>query len=140
MPHLPQLHEGHAPITLHELFRDAVDRFDDWDDGSDEPVVMFQGDAVPISAVFAHMRDCTDILPNNLLGAIKERLTRPWTGTTPLDEMSVSTAARIMFVLSRKRQLRHGSGDLAAFLRRMDRKRSPVSTAQGEESGVAKTA
>jgi len=125
MPHLPQLHEGHAPITLHELFRDAVDSFDDWDDGSTEPVVMFEGNVLPISLVFDHMRDCTDILPGNLLGAIRERLTRPWSGDSPLDEMSVSTAARIMSVLSRKRQLRHGGGDLAAFLRRMDRRRDP---------------
>ncbi len=30
MNFLPDLHEGHAPITLQHLFRDAIEAFDDW--------------------------------------------------------------------------------------------------------------
>ncbi|MDO9418152.1 hypothetical protein [Pararhizobium sp.] len=123
MAQLPQLHEGHAPITLHHLFRDALDSYEDWDEGAAEPVVIFEGGVVPISAVFEHMRDCTDILPNNLVGAIKDQLSKPLSSDSSLEEMTVSTAARVMRILMRKRQLQHGGGDLASFIRRMERQR-----------------
>ena len=60
---LPELHEGHAPITLHLLFRDALEAYDDWAEDPDVPVVYHLGMPVSIGVVFDHMRDCTDILP-----------------------------------------------------------------------------
>ena len=99
---LPELHEGHAPITLHLLFRDALEAYDDWAEGTDVPLVYHLGMPVPIGLVFDHMRGCTDILPNNMVGAITERLTKPWSSDSPLDEMTFSTAARVMCVMVRK--------------------------------------
>ena len=102
---LPPLHEGHAPFTLQQLFRDAVDAFEEWDNEVTEPIVTFEGRIVPISTVFEALRGCTDIMPGNLLGAITERLRKPWEGEGPQDMMNFSTAARIMGVLVRKRLL-----------------------------------
>ena len=121
---LPQLHEGHAPITLHQLFRDALDAYDDWVDGEEAPSVYHQGVPVQIAIVFDHMRDCTDILPNNMVSAITERLTKPWNSDSPLDEMPFSTAARVMSVLVRKRELRRTGSDINAFIRRFEKRRS----------------
>ncbi|OBZ92041.1 hypothetical protein ADU59_28730 [Pararhizobium polonicum] len=121
---LPELHEGHAPITLHQLFRDALEAYDDWIEGTEVPVVYHQGTAVPIALVFDHMRDCTDILPNNMVSAITERLTKPWSSNSPLDEMPFSTAARVMYVMVRKRQLRRSSSDINAFIRRFEKLRT----------------
>jgi hypothetical protein len=102
---LPPLHEGHAPITLQQLFREAVHAFEEWDADRTEPIVMYEGRIYPISAAFEAMRGCTDIMPSNLLGAVTERLTKPWEGEGPLDTMNFSTAARVMGVLVRKRLL-----------------------------------
>ncbi len=121
---LPQLHEGHAPITLHQLFRDALEAYDDWVDGGETPTVYFQGMPIVLDVVFDHMRDCTDILPNNMVSAITERLTKPWSSDSPLDEMTFSTAARIMCVLLRKRELRRTGSDINAFIRRFEKLRS----------------
>lgn len=60
------------------------------------------------------MRECNDIVPMNLSTAITERLTKPWEGEGPLDQMSFSTAARIMRVLVRKRLLADGAADIVA--------------------------
>jgi hypothetical protein len=100
---LPPLHEGHAPFTLLQLFREAVDAFEEWAGELTEPIVTFEGRIIPISAVFEALRGCTDIMPSNLLGAITERLTKPWEGEGPQDAMTFSTASRIMGVLVRKR-------------------------------------
>ncbi|WP_275785960.1 hypothetical protein [Pararhizobium gei] len=114
---LPPLHEGHAPITLHQLFRDALEAYDDWNEGAPAPTVDFQGTEISIQQVFDHMRHCTDILPNNMVSAITERLTRPL-NNGPLDEITFSTAARVMAVLIRKRELRLG-GDVNAFIHKI---------------------
>lgn len=105
---LPDLHEGHAPITLQHLFRDAIDAFVDWKVGEAEPYVMHDGMLVPINTVFDALRDCTDIVPKTVREMVTERLTKPWDGEGPLDAMSFSTAARVMGVLIRKRRLQEG--------------------------------
>lgn len=111
---LPPLHNGHAPITLQELFRDALDAFENWDASDlNEPLVTFEGKVQPISAVFDAMRECTDILPMNIVGAVTERLTKKWEGEGPLDEMTFSTAARVMGVLVRKRLFSNGAAPVA---------------------------
>lgn len=100
---LPILQDGHAPITLQHLFRDALAEYEDWAPFSPEPEVSFAGDSVPISRAFEAMKGCTDIVPANVVGGVTERLTKPWEGEGPLDEMTFSTAARVMGVLVRKK-------------------------------------
>lgn len=60
---LPALHEGHAPVMLHGAFDEALEAYQTWPLGTDEPHVEFEGRTVPISSVFGRMRRCTDILP-----------------------------------------------------------------------------
>lgn len=102
---LPSLSNGHAPITLQYLFRDALEQFETWDAFSPEPSVVFGKEAISISEAFDALKGCSDIVPANLVGDITARLTRPWEGEGPLDEMTFSTAARVMSVLVRKRLL-----------------------------------
>ncbi len=102
---LPSLSDGHAPITLQYLFRDALEQFENWDTFSPEPSVVFGRDDISISDAFDALRGCSDIVPANLVGDITARLTKPWDGEGPLDEMTFSTAARVMSVLVRKRLL-----------------------------------
>ncbi|MBD9372826.1 hypothetical protein IB238_09375 [Rhizobium sp. ARZ01] len=108
MNFLPDLHEGHAPITLQHLFRDAIEAFDDWKVGEAEPSVMHDGTLVPISIVFDALRECTDIVPKTVMEMVALRLTKPWDGDGPLDAMTFSTAARVMGILIRKRRLQEG--------------------------------
>src|ERR1700754_4637398 len=112
---LPPLHLGHAPITLQQLFREALYAFEEWDAELTEPIVTFEGKILPISTVFDSMRECTDIVPNTIDGAVTERLTKPWEGEGPLDQMTFSTAARVMRVLVRKRLLANGTPDIVAL-------------------------
>ena len=111
---LPPLHNGHAPFTLQELFREALYAFEEWDTELTEPIVTFEGKVLPISMVFEAMRECDDIVPRNIVGAVTERLTKPWEGEGPLDQMTFSTAARVMRVLVRKRLLANGGADVVA--------------------------
>jgi hypothetical protein len=102
---LPGLLDGHAPITLQYLFRDALDQFEGWDGFEPEPDVLFHRDVIPISDAFDAMKGCTDIVPANLVADITARLNKPWEGDGPFDEMTFSTAARVMSVLVRKKLL-----------------------------------
>ncbi|KUM27249.1 hypothetical protein AU467_02350 [Mesorhizobium loti] len=67
---LPALHEGHAPVMLHGAFDEALDAYQSWASGRDEPQVEFEGRMVPISSVFGRMRTCTDILPWRIEGEV----------------------------------------------------------------------
>ncbi|KAF5882544.1 hypothetical protein, partial [Rhizobium sp. PEPV16] len=111
---LPPLHDGHAPFNLQQLFREALYAFEEWDSELTEPIVTHEGRVIPISFVFEAMRECTDIVPMNIVGAVTERLTKPWEGEGPLDQMTFSTAARVMRVLVRKRLHVTGAADLVA--------------------------
>ncbi|GHD14008.1 hypothetical protein ACFOEZ_17935 [Tianweitania populi] len=68
---LPALHEGHAPIFLHQAFDDAIHAYEEWAPDLAEPEVEFDGRAVGISAVFGRMRDCTDLLPTRTLETVR---------------------------------------------------------------------
>lgn len=61
---LPELYEGHAPITLQIAFHDALEALEEWEDGIKEPSVAVEGWHFPISRIFAHMSVCTDLLPS----------------------------------------------------------------------------
>lgn len=102
---LPALENGHAPINLQQYFRDSLEAYEDWQIGDPEPVLAVGLETLPISEVFGALRGCTDIVPANVVGGVTEQLTKPWAGEGPLDEMTFSTAARVMGVLVRKRQL-----------------------------------
>jgi hypothetical protein len=115
---LPPLYNGHSPITLQELFREALYAFEEWDTELTEPIVTFEGWVIPISLVFEAMRECDDIVPMNIVSSITERLTKRWEGEGPLDKMSFSTAARIMRVLVRKRLLANGGAEIVAVASR----------------------
>ncbi|GLS28337.1 hypothetical protein SAMN04488498_11596 [Mesorhizobium albiziae] len=75
---LPALHEGHAPIYLHQAFADALDAYEGWERGMTEPLVELEGVSVPISSVFGRMRSCSDLLPVRILedvaAVVPERL------------------------------------------------------------------
>ncbi|PWK76909.1 hypothetical protein C8K44_101235 [Aminobacter sp. AP02] len=60
---LPELYEGHAPITLQNAFHDALEALEEWKEGSEEPLVPVDSFNVPISHIFARMSACTDLLP-----------------------------------------------------------------------------
>lgn len=100
---LPSLLDGHAPITLQYLFRDALAQFEDWNAYAPEPNVSFGHEAFSISEAFDALKGCTDIVPANIVGSITGRLSKPWEGGGPLDEMTFSTAARVMSLLVRKK-------------------------------------
>jgi len=80
--------------------------------------------AKAMSEVFEAMRHCDDIVPMNIVGAVTERLTKPWEGEGPLDQMSFSTAARVMGVLVRKRLLANGTADIVAVAEQPAERRS----------------
>lgn len=68
---LPPLHEGHAPIILHQAFDDALDAYEEWALDAPEPFVEFGSSSIAVSAVFGRMRSCTDILPIRTLNALR---------------------------------------------------------------------
>jgi hypothetical protein len=83
---LPPLHEGHAPIFLHQAFEEALEAYESWSTNGDEPVVDLDERPVPISAVFGRMRTCTDLLPARILDDVLDivgRGTSTFGGDTP---------------------------------------------------------
>jgi hypothetical protein len=68
---LPPLHEGHAPIFLHQAFDDALDAYRQWGLDTDEPAVVLDEKNVPISAVFGRMRSCTDLMPARIIDEVR---------------------------------------------------------------------
>lgn len=104
---LPELHEGHAPVSLHQAFEDAVYAVDEWKSGP-EPVVFHEGASYPVTAITAHMRACTDTIPRRLIEEIDDHLTRPRTPSGSLDDVLYDRAARILdIVIERKRKGRY---------------------------------
>lgn len=69
---LPHLHEGHAPIYLHQAFHEAIDAYEDWNSGDSEPVITINGKAARISVVFRRLWSCTDIVPRHTLEALRD--------------------------------------------------------------------
>jgi hypothetical protein len=74
---LPPLHEGHAPIFLHLAFQDALEAFENWKPGEEEPQVDCDGKPTAISAVFGRMRTCTDLMPVRVLDDVQAMLPDP---------------------------------------------------------------
>lgn len=120
---LPDLHEGHAPITLQQLFGDALEAFDSWEDERAEPMVIYEDHVVPISAVFERMRDCTDLLPRTMTEIIAGKLAGNLENIQD-DIATFADAARLAGALVEQRRL-CGEAAIAAFLdhRRVDKRR-----------------
>jgi hypothetical protein len=74
---LPPLHEGHAPTFLHLAFQDAIEAFENWKPGDEEPRVDCDGKPTAISAVFGRMRTCTDIMPVRILDDVQDLIADP---------------------------------------------------------------
>lgn len=68
---LPELYEGHAPITLQNAFHDALEALEEWKEGSGEPRVAVNGGTVPISDVLVGMSTCTDLIPLRTRGVLE---------------------------------------------------------------------
>jgi hypothetical protein len=68
---LPELYEGHAPITLQNAFHDALEGLEEWKEGSEEPRVVVDGVIVPISHVLVGMSACTDLVPLRTRGVLE---------------------------------------------------------------------
>ena len=120
---LPDLHEGHAPITLQQLFGNALEALDAWEDERDEPMVIFEDQIVPIGTVFERMRDCTDILPRTMADIVTDTLTRaPESAEAAI--VTFGDAARIATAFTQQRRL-CGEAAIAAFLdhHRVDKRR-----------------
>lgn len=69
---LPALHEGHAPIYLHQAFEDALEAYAGWSMGESEPTVLFEGREIAVSHVFGRMRQCSDLLPERMLLEVRD--------------------------------------------------------------------
>jgi len=120
---LPDLHEGHAPITLQQLFGDALEAFDSWEDERAEPMVIFEDRVVPIGIVFVSMRDCTDLLPRTMAEIVAETLARN-PATADVEIVTFADAARLATALVEQRRL-YGEAAIATFLdhHRVDKRR-----------------
>lgn len=60
---LPELYEGHAPITLQNAFHDALEALEGWLPGEPEPGIFLNGFEIPLVLVLNAMTRCTDLLP-----------------------------------------------------------------------------
>ena len=69
---LPPLHEGHAPIYLHQAFHHAIEAYEDWQINQDEPSVTVNGKSTRISVIFRRLWNCNDIIPNHTLDAMRD--------------------------------------------------------------------
>ena len=120
---LPDLHEGHAPITLQQLFGDALEALDAWEDERAEPMVIYEDKVVPIGIVFQSMQACTDILPHTLADIVADTLSR----NPSAAEAEVATfgdAALLATAFVQQRRL-YGEAAIASFLdhHRVDKRR-----------------
>ena len=120
---LPDLHEGHAPITLQQLFGDALEAFDGWEDERAEPTVIYEDQLLPIGVVFQSMRACTDILPRAMADIVADTLARD-PAATGAEVVTFGDAARLATTLVEQRRL-YGETAIASFLdhHRVDKRR-----------------
>lgn len=97
---LPALHDGHAPIFLHQAFDDALDAYEGWDIDHDEPEIVLNGRNVRISAVFGRMRQCTDVMPLRIVETVRAVTRNDALGD---DQNTYADAAALMRGLSVER-------------------------------------
>ncbi|RWQ69469.1 MAG: hypothetical protein EOS85_28765 [Mesorhizobium sp.] len=95
---LPALHEGHAPIYLHQAFSDALDAYEGWEHGMGEPLIEFEGLAISISSVFGRMRSCSDLLPIRILEDVAAVIPGRHLASGE-DQLTYADAARVLRAL-----------------------------------------
>lgn len=94
---LPPLHDGHAPIYLHHAFHAALDAYEDWTPGADEPSVNINGKTARISVVFRRLWRCSDTIPNHTLDALRDIIPATQVSAEHWETVSTySAAAQIM--------------------------------------------
>lgn len=71
---LPALAGGRAPDGLRIAFDAAVDAYESWEDGENEPAIPFDGRYVLISDVFARMWNCGDMMPRFMCQSLANTL------------------------------------------------------------------
>ncbi|PRD41208.1 hypothetical protein C5748_22900 [Phyllobacterium phragmitis] len=103
---LPPLYEGHAPIYLHNAFQDAVDAYEDWIAGTDEPAVNINGKNTRISVVFRRLWRCTDTVPMRTLDALRDLVPEAWLTSDKTHGTTYAQAARAMRSLCEERRKR----------------------------------
>jgi hypothetical protein len=107
---LPPLHEGHAPIYLHNAFQDAVDAYEDWIAGTDEPAVNVNGKNTRISVIFRRLWSCTDTVPMRTLQALRDLAPAEWLEPRDSQGTTYAQAARAMRALCEERLKRKLGG------------------------------
>lgn len=63
---------GHAPGDLRDAFGEAVDAYEQWEDGAPEPTVELREQPVPISTVCGLLWNCADQLPGLLANQLRD--------------------------------------------------------------------
>ncbi|MCP8893732.1 hypothetical protein KYK29_02235 [Shinella daejeonensis] len=121
---LPPLHEGHAPITLQQLFGEALHALDAWEGERAEPAVIYEDRLVPISAVFENMRACTDILPRTMAEIIADKVVGSPPAASSPDALTFADAAQTAITIIEQHRL-YGESAIASFLdhHRVDKRR-----------------
>lgn len=99
---LYDLHQGHAPITLHQAFQDAMDTLEG-DGDTQEPAVFVEGCAVPVSAVFGAMLECTDLMPFRIRESVNVVLAAAREGALIDSGDIYARGARLMLSYCRER-------------------------------------
>ena len=82
---------GHAPGDLRNAFFNAVEAYDSWLSGEQEPTVELRQQQLPISQVCGLLWNCTDTVPTILRSYFRD-----WDEPEP---GSYSTAARLLRLL-----------------------------------------
>lgn len=99
---LYDLHQGHAPITLHQAFQDAMDTLEG-DGDTQEPAVFVEGCAVQVSAVFGAMLECTDLMPFRIRESVNVVLAAAREGALIDSGDIYARGARLMLSYCRQR-------------------------------------
>jgi hypothetical protein len=63
---------GHAPGDIRDAFGEAVDAYEAWIDGEQEPTIEVRDQELAISAVCGLLWCCTDIMPSSLYTQIRD--------------------------------------------------------------------
>jgi hypothetical protein len=63
---------GHAPGDIRDAFCEAVDAYEAWNDGEQEPTIEVRHQELAISDVCGLLWCCTDIMPSSLYTQIRD--------------------------------------------------------------------
>lgn len=98
---LPELYEGHAPITLQNAFHDALEAIESWLPGEREPGIFLNGIEVSPIRIVSKMLACTDILPRKSRSVLEAMA---GSGSGLADGANFADGARFAMQMCRARQ------------------------------------